>query len=76
MVVVPSIPSVWSRHLACPLEGFFRTLKNGKNLSIALEMNLFKAATFPIKLYTSFIVLGDFISIIAFTLSEFASMPH
>ena len=46
------------------------------HLSVALEMNLFRATTFPIKLCTSFIVFGDFTSIIAFTLSRFSSIPH
>ena len=45
-------------------------------LSVALETNLFWAATFPIKLYISFIVFGDLTSIIAFTLSGFASIPR
>ena len=45
------------------------------HLSVALETNLFRAVTFPVKLYTSFIVFGDLTSIIAFTLSGFASIP-
>jgi len=55
---------------------FFNTLKNVMHLSVALETNLFKAATFPVKVCTSFIVFGDLTLIIAFTLSGFASIPH
>ena len=45
------------------------------HLSVALETNLFRAATFPVRLCTSFIVFGDLTSIITFTLSRFASIP-
>ena len=55
---------------------FFNTLKNGMHLSIALETNLFRSATFPVKLCTFFTVFGDLTSIIAFTLSRFASISH
>ena len=55
---------------------FFNTLKNDMHLSVALKTNLFKGATFPIKLCTSFTVFGELTSIIAFTLSGFASIPH
>ena len=54
----------------------FSSSLNNTELIAVLEMNLFRAATFPVKLCTSFIVFGDLISIIAFTLSGFASMPR
>ena len=65
-----------SSHLLVHWKAFHKTLKNGNQLSITIEMNLFKATTFPVKLYTSFIVFEDVISMLALTLSGFASMPR
>ena len=59
-----------------PLKGFFQYLEEWHALVCCLEANLFTATTFPVKLCTSFTVFGDLTSIIAFTLSEFASIPH
>ena len=49
--------------------------KKGKHFFVALDTNLFSAATFPLRLCTSFTFLGGFISIMARILSEFASIP-
>ena len=43
---------------------------------MALETNLFKVATRPVSLCTSFIYLGEVMSNIALTFSGLASMPH
>ena len=40
---------------------YLRDLKNGKHLSVDLDMNLSKAATLGVNYCTSFIDLGDFI---------------
>ena len=44
---------------------FLRILKNDKHLSMALEINLLKAATRPMSDWTSLIFCGGFISSIA-----------
>ena len=52
-----------------------RVLKKGEHLSADLDMNLPKAATHPVSLWTSFTDVGDYISNIARILLGFASMP-
>ena len=44
-------------------------------MSVALETNLLRAATLPVRDFTSLIVLGELISRIALTFSGFASIP-
>ncbi|KAB2619948.1 hypothetical protein D8674_039435 [Pyrus ussuriensis x Pyrus communis] len=44
-------------------------LKKGAHLSVALKMNLVKAATLPVRLWMSFEVTGSFMSIIALIFS-------
>ncbi|KAM2706140.1 hypothetical protein EV1_035261 [Malus domestica] len=51
-------------------------LKKGAHMSVALEMNLVKAATLPVRLWMSFEVIGYFMSRIALIFSGLASMPR
>ena len=44
-------------------------------MSIGLETNLLRAATLPVRDYTSLIVFEEDISRMAFTFSGFASIP-
>lgn len=53
-----------------------RTLKKGEQLSVALEMNLVRAATHPVRLWMSFTVFGTFMSKMARIFSRLAQMPH
>ena len=46
------------------------------HLYVALEMNLLRAATLPVKLYTSFVLLRNRILIHACIFSGLASMPR
>ena len=62
-------------HSSVHSKDFFSTRKKGKHLSVALETNLFRAATFPFKLYNAFTVLGGFRSKMARTFSELTSIP-
>ena len=57
------------------LNDFFSTQKKGKHLSIALETNLFRAATFPFKLCIAFTVLRGSSSNMARTFSGLTSIP-
>ena len=43
---------------------------------MALETNLFKAATCPVSLYSSFTLLEEVMSNMALTFSGLASIPH
>lgn len=54
---------------------FFKVWKNGRALSANLERNMFRAAMQPVRRYTSFTVLGDFMSWTTCILSGFASIP-
>lgn len=65
-----------SSHLLVHWKAFLKTLKNGKHLFVTLETNLFKAATFLVKLCISFTILGDVISMIALTFIGFASILY
>ena len=53
----------------------FNVLKKGRHLSVTLEMNLLRAATLPVSFWTSLMVLGEAISMMAYTFSRFASIP-
>ena len=77
MAVVSWNPLASSRRLCIrqSIERLSLRLK-GRHLFVAREINLFKIANFPVKLCTFFIVFEDFISIIAFILFGFPSMPH
>ena len=44
-------------------------------MSVALETNLLRAATLPVRDYTSLVVLGEHISRMALTFLGFASIP-
>jgi hypothetical protein len=50
-------------------------LKNGRHVSVDLEMNWFKAAILPVSCCSCLVVCGDYISKIALTFSGFASIP-
>jgi hypothetical protein len=52
-----------------------RVLKNGSDRSAPFDKNLLKAASFPLRLCTSFNVFGDCRSVIAFTFEGFALIP-
>ena len=54
---------------------FRRILKNGNPFSADLAMNLFSAASLPIRFYTCFLVAGSLMFVIAAIFSGFASMP-
>ena len=54
---------------------FFNTQKKGRHLFVALETNLFRAATFPFKLCTAFTVLGGSSSNMAHIFSGLTSIP-
>ena len=62
-------------HSSVHWKACFSVLKNGWHLSMALEMNLFKATIRLVNLYTSFTLLGEVISSMAFTFSRLASIP-
>src|ERR1044071_5501265 len=53
---------------------FLSVLKKGKDLSADLGKKRFKAAILPLRLCTSFFVVGDFMSRTAWTLLGFALM--
>ncbi|GKD05110.1 hypothetical protein Tco_1180084, partial [Tanacetum coccineum] len=53
----------------------FKVLNNGKDFSAYLERNLFKLASFPLRLWTSFIVRGDGSCSTAFVLSGHGFIP-
>lgn len=55
---------------------FFMTWKKACHLSVVVDMNRFRAASFPVKLCASLIVQGDFISVIARIFSGLASIDH
>ena len=71
--VFKSWKALW--HSSVHSNAFFRTLKNDKHLSVALETNLLKAVTRPVRNWTSLILYGGFISRIALIFSGFASIP-
>ena len=71
--VFKSWKALW--HSSVHSNAFFRTLKNGKHLSVALETNLLRAATRPVRDCTSLIFCGGFISRIALIFSGLASIP-
>ena len=52
----------------------FSESKKGRHLSVALEINLLRAATLPVKLWTSFILLGDLMLMRACIFSGLASI--
>ena len=54
---------------------FFSILKNDRHLSVALETNLLKATTLPLRLCTSLAFFGGAISSMARILLRLASMP-
>ena len=62
-------------HSSVYSKDFFSTQKKGRHLSVALETNLFRAATFPFKLYTGFTVLEGSSSNMARTFSGLTSIP-
>ena len=62
-------------HSSIHSKDFFSTRKKGRHLSIALETNLFRVATFPFKLCTAFTVLGGSSSNMARTFSGLTSIP-
>ena len=53
----------------------FNALKNGRHFSADLEMNLFSEAKQPVSFWTPFVVVGDFIRLMASIFSGFASIP-
>ena len=62
-------------HSSVHSKDFLSTQKKGKHLSVALEMNLFRAATFPFKLCIAFNVLGGSSYNMARTFSGLTSIP-
>ena len=54
---------------------FFNVQKKGRHLSVTLETNLFNAATFPFRFYTSLTVFGGANSIIACIFFGLTSIP-
>ena len=62
-------------HSSVHSKDFFRTWKKGRHLSVALETNLFRAATLLFKLCTAFTVLGGYSSNMARTFSGLTSIP-
>ena len=62
-------------HSSVQTKACFKVLKKGRHLSVALETNLFRAVTFPVRDYSSLIVFGEDILRMAFTFSRFASIP-
>jgi len=50
-------------------------LKNGRLRFVDLEMNLLRAAIWPVNFYTSFLFEGSAIDMIAFVLSGLALIP-
>ena len=62
-------------HSSVHSKDFFSTRKKGRHLSVALEMNLFKAATFLFKLCTAFTVLVGSSSNMARTFSGLTFIP-
>ena len=57
------------------MKACFKVLKKRRHLSVALEMNLLRAATLPVRDYTSLIIFGEEILRMAFTFSIFVSIP-
>ena len=53
----------------------FNESKKGRHFSMALEMNLLRAATLPVRLCTSLVLLGDRISIRVYVFLRLASVP-
>ena len=62
-------------HSSVHSNAFLRTLKNDKHLSVALETNLLRAATRPVRDWTSLMLYGGFIFRIVLIFSGFASIP-
>lgn len=54
---------------------FYLKIKKGKHLSMHLDINHLTCFILQFGYYISFIFLGDFMSIKAFILSQFASIP-
>ena len=71
--VFKSLKAFW--HSSVHSNAFLRTLKNGNHLSVALEINLLRATTRPVKDWTSLMLCRGFISRIALIFSGFASIP-
>ena len=57
------------------MKACFRVLKKGKHLSVALEMNLWRATILPVSDYTFLTIFGDDISKMAFTFFGLAFIP-
>ena len=57
------------------MKAYFKVLKKGRHLSVTLEMNLLKVATFLIRDYTSLIVFGEDILRMALIFFGFYSIP-
>ena len=53
----------------------FNESKKRRHLSVTLEMNLLRAATLPVRLWTSFVLVGDRMSIRAYIFSRLPSIP-
>ena len=62
-------------HLVVHSNDLFNVRKKGKHLSIALEKNLFNAAVFSFKLYTSLMIFSSVNYIMACIFSELTSIP-
>ena len=71
--VFKSWKALW--HSSVHSNAFFKTLKNGKHFSVALEINLLSAVTRPVRDWTSLILYGGCISRIALIFSRFALIP-
>ena len=57
-------------------KAYFRVLKKGRHLSIALEMNLLRALILPVSIYTSFTIFGEVISNMARIFFGLAFIPY
>ena len=69
-----SLNAFW--HSSVHSKDFFSIRKKGRHLSIVLETNVFRAATFPFKLYIAFTVLGGSSSNMAFRVDLYTSLGH
>lgn len=58
-----------SSHLLVQTKTYFRVLKKGKHLSIALEINLLRATILPVSVCLSFMIFREVISSMAYIFS-------
>ena len=65
-----------SSHLTSQWKAFFRTWKNGRNLSLDLDIKWLREAILPVKRLISLVFEGGCMSSMTFILYGFASIPQ